>query len=320
MPYTSELDITAATAGIDKFKAITEEAAITPVVLGNLLYQILKSMKPAAKAFGIPPNIPYAETLAVTHEPQKVKISYNYRNPAGNDLSMPVWINPATDKLAGVMTASDKNMLDICSVLAQSLDRGDDFRLVQDLTEWFENVKKTPYDIVQSLDVTTLGNAVRIDYRSNGVLCPDQEPDQMSLRIPPATPEAAGVMTAYDKKQLTKLSDAVFGKKQAADLDSLMDQGQYLLSDGSTLTVAVTVDKSFSITLKYTTITQVNVTQADIMVRSRKRIDNLQTQSVTWGDWSEWQSLKKVLDGWKELQDMKADVAYMKGVFDKNGW
>lgn len=327
MPYTTELDISAASAEIDKFKAIVDEASITPTSLGNLLYQILRSMKPAAKAFGIPPQIPYADTLAVTHETDKVKVSYNYRNPDGSDGFKPVWIEAATDEVAGAMRASDKRLLDHVSILAQNMDRNDDFQLADMLMNWFENLKAHPHDVIYDINVACGPDIVSIDYDSNGVLVPDQEPDYLSVDIPAATLKKAGVMAASDKQQLSGVVQRVsriLHEARSNELDDLMTQGQYLLSDGSIgsmLTVAVTKDPSFSITQTSYTITQVLIGQADIQVRSRVRTVKTSDGSlITLGDWSEWRGLKKVLDKWTDIVDAAADVAHMKSVFEQNGW
>lgn len=139
MPYTNPVEISTLKTEIEKFKAITDEAAISPVVLGNLLYQLASHINKAAAAFGVPPNIPYAETLGCDAEARALKLHYHYRQPDGYDGFQAVFLPEATTEHAGVMSADDKRSLRLAENLCQNMDLGENeaFRWAEDLRDWF---------------------------------------------------------------------------------------------------------------------------------------------------------------------------------------
>lgn len=143
MPYTNPVEIPTLKTEIEKFKAIADEAAISPVVLGNLLYQLASHINKAAAAFGVPPNIPYAETFALQVLENAVKLKFTYRQPDGYDKfpGADDTVGQRSKGTRGLMSPDDKRMLGIVANLAQSMQAGgdDSFIWAEGLRDWFND-------------------------------------------------------------------------------------------------------------------------------------------------------------------------------------
>ncbi len=212
MPYTNPVEIPTLKTEIDKFKAIADEAAISPVVLGNLLYQLASHINKAAAAFGVPPNIPYAETFKLEVLENAVKLKFTYRQPDGYDqfpeLTIPL-VSEANG-LAGLMSPDDKRMLGIVANLAQSMQDGNDigFNWAEYLRDWFNEAYDSHMELIYQINAKPTAGSVPIEVATLDIMNPGNGEYDREIRttIEAATTETAGVMTAADKDILNTLA------------------------------------------------------------------------------------------------------------------
>jgi hypothetical protein len=294
MPYTNPVEIPTLKTEIDKFKAIADEAAISPVVLGNLLYQLASHINQAAAAFGVPPNIPYAETFKLEVLENAVKLKFTYRQPDGYDKFPELTIPLAgeTKGLAGLMSADDKRMLGIAASLAQSMQApGDEyFQWATTLRDWFGSISEGPVEVLVDLNAEPTVDEVYVNADKFDIMAPDaglSDSDTITI-IQAATTETAGVMTATDKARLDTLFDSVGSCN--LPIDALTEPGYYRLTTGEVIAVSKSAVELVNPTTAKWTVTQTMFAYDGIQSRSAEVVKS--GKDVTKSGWTEWKPQK----------------------------
>lgn len=292
MPYTNQVGISSLNDEIKKFKAITDEAAISPVVLGNLLSQFASRINEAAKAFGIPPNIPYADTFGCVTETDRLKLHYHYRCPDGHDEFHPVYLPAATEKSAGVMSANDMKVLSLAGSLCQRMEVGGDqtFQWAESLRDWFNEASDRPLELIYQINARPTEGNVGIEVATLDIMNPaNGEYDrEVQTTIAAATTETAGVMTALDKGRLDHLFEQVGSCN--LPIDTLTEPGYYRLVDGTLVAVTESAKEKVNNTTSRWTVMQTRFTANGLETRT---VGLQRTgRDLSKGEWSEWEPVK----------------------------
>ncbi len=187
--YTPDLDVQQLWDNAKEFRKITDPDAISPAVLANLLDEYTRVLKTAAKAFGIPRNIPYADSFGCESEANSLKMHHHYRRPDGSDAFHAVSLPAATTKHAGVMSADDKRALDSAA-------------------NWLDEAKGGHMELIYQINAKPTAGSVPIEVATLDIMNPGNGEYDREIRttIEAATTETAGVMTAADKDILNTLA------------------------------------------------------------------------------------------------------------------
>ena len=287
MPYTDYIKTSELLDALNVFRGISAPDSISPATVADLLDKFRVALSKAAAAFGIPPEIAYATTTRIEHNPDgSLRLKYDYRNPDGTDGLVSVAIPEATTLKSGLMPAGDMKQL---KALLRTLDDpSDGYQDVAALMEWFEQITKDRPEFVYGLRAEPGVDAIDIVSETMRLTEGSNYLDEMTSTLPAATAEKAGVMTAQDKTALDNLSGKLTGCTD--DIDTLIAPGFYSLQSGIVLAVAADGGrKALPGGGAQYPVTQTKFGCAGI--QSRTATVTKAGRETNVGEWSEWSNL-----------------------------